>query len=283
MDTSAIVADMCQRARASAQVLARTSTGAKNSGLMRAADALEANREQLLAANAADMAAARTNALEAPLLDRLKLTEARITAMADGVRQVAALPDPVGEISGMHERPSGIEVGRMRVPLGVIGIIYESRPNVSADAGVLCCKSGNAVILRGGSEALNSNRIIADCLRDGLRAAELPEDGVQLVQQTDRELVSKLIGTPGNLDMVIPRGGRGLIERIQRDSQVPVLKHLDGVCHVYIDAAADPDMATAIAVNAKTRRYGVCNAMETLLIDRAIAERVSTRVDEALR
>ncbi len=263
-----------EQARAAARMMARAEAGAKNAALEAIAAALEAAEAELSAANSRDLEAGRRNGLEPALLDRLELTPPRIAAMADGVRQVAALPDPVGAIADLVQRPSGIQVGRMRVPLGVIGIIYESRPNVTADAAALCLKAGNAAVLRGGSEAFHSNTAIAGCIRTGLEEAGLPADGVQLVATTDRAAVGALITMDEYVDVLVPRGGKGLIERISRDATVPVIKHLDGVCHVYIDDRADDDKAIAIAVNAKTHRYGVCNAMETLLLHRGIAERV---------
>ncbi len=263
---------MGERARDAAAAVARAGTAAKNHALEAIADAIDASAADLAAENARDLEAGRGNGLAAPLLDRLELTPARIAAMAAGLRQIAALPDPVGEVSDLNRRPSGLEVGRMRVPLGVIGIIYESRPNVTADAAGLCLKAGNATILRGGSEAIHSNRAIAGCIRRGLTAAGLPEDAVQVVAITDRAAVGALITLDGLVDIVVPRGGKGLIERIAREATVPVIKHLDGVCHVYVDAAADLDKALAVAVNAKTYRYGICGAMETLLVDAAVAD-----------
>ena len=232
---------MGERARDAAAAVARAGTAAKNHALEAIADAIDASAADLAAENARDLEAGRGNGLAAPLLDRLELTPARIAAMAAGLRQIAALPDPVGEVSDLNRRPSGLEVGRMRVPLGVIGIIYESRPNVTADAAGLCLKAGNATILRGGSEAIHSNRAIAGCIRRGLAAAGLPEDAVQVVAITDRAAVGALITLDGLVDIVVPRGGKGLIERIAREATVPVIKHLDGVCHVYVDAAADLD------------------------------------------
>jgi len=222
--------------------------------------------QALQRANEADLAAGRERGLDAAMLDRLELTDARLEAMIEGLHQVAALPDPVGGITDLNYRPSGIQVGKMRVPLGVIGIIYESRPNVTIEAASLCIKSGNAVILRGGSEAIQSNQALASCIRAGLAAAGLPETLVQVVETTDRAAVGELITMPDFVDVIVPRGGKGLIERISRDARVPVIKHLDGICHVYIDDDAAADKALAIAVNAKTHRYGVCNAMETLLV-----------------
>ncbi|MDM8348055.1 glutamate-5-semialdehyde dehydrogenase [Pseudomonas sp. sp1636] len=258
-------------ARAAACVVARASTAQKNRALYAAAEALDAARAELSAANQLDLAAGRANGLEAALLDRLALTPARIDGMIEGLRQVASLADPVGAIRDMSYRPSGIQVGKMRVPLGVIGIIYESRPNVTIDAASLCLKSGNATILRGGSEAIHSNRAIAACIQRGLAAAELPAAAVQVVETTDRAAVGALIAMPEFVDVIVPRGGKSLIERVSRDARVPVIKHLDGICHVYVDALAELAKAQAIAFNAKTYRYGICGAMETLLVDQAVA------------
>jgi glutamate-5-semialdehyde dehydrogenase len=263
-----------RQARAAARAIGRADTAAKNRALSEIADRILAAEPSLQAANRLDLQGGRDNGLDEALLDRLTLTPARIRAMAEGVQQVAALPDPVGEISGMAYRPSGIQVGRMRVPLGVIGIIYESRPNVTADAAALCLKAGNACILRGGSEALNSNLAIASCIHAGLEAAGLPRTTVQVIQSGDRNLVGMLLKMKDAVDIIIPRGGKSLIERVARESAIPVLKHLDGICHVYIDEAADLQMARRIAVNAKTQRYGVCNAMETLLVAEKIAPAV---------
>ncbi len=263
-----------RQARAAGRLMARADSGAKDRALNAIADALEAQAEALAKANARDMEAGRANELEPALLDRLELTPARINAMAEGLRQIAALPDPVGGISDLNYRPSGIQVGRMRVPLGVVGIIYESRPNVTADAAGLCLKSGNAAILRGGSEALHSNRAIAACIRSGLESAGLPGDAVQVVETTDRAAVGALITMEESVDVIVPRGGKGLIERISREARVPVIKHLDGVCHVYVDDRADLDKAMAVAFNAKTQRYGTCNTMETLLVAAGIAEQL---------
>ena len=235
----------------------------------------------LAEANARDLAAGRAGGLDEAQLDRLELTPGRIDAMIEGLRQVAALTDPVGEITGLSYRPSGIQVGRMRVPLGVVGIIYESRPNVTVDAASLCLKSGNAAILRGGSEAIHSNGAIAACIGRGLAAAGLPAGAVQVVETTDRAAVGELITMPEYVDVVVPRGGKSLIERISAESRVPVIKHLDGVCHVYIDDGADFDKALAIATNAKTQRYGVCNAMETLLIAESVAKALLPRLAAA--
>ncbi len=271
------------RARAAGRVMARAETGAKNAALGAIAGAIEDRADWLAGENARDMRAGRQSGLDAALLDRLELTGSRISAMAEGLRQIAALPDPVGAIRDLNYRPSGIQVGRMRVPLGVIGIIYESRPNVTADAAGLCLKSGNAAILRGGSEAIHSNRAIASCIHAGLKAADLPAESVQVVETTDRAAVGELITMNDQVDVIVPRGGKGLIQRISRDASVPVIKHLDGVCHVYIDDQADPDKAERIAVNAKTQRYGTCNTMETLLVAQGIAESMLPRLAQRYR
>ena len=254
-----------------ARALARAGTGSRNAALEAVAASMDGRRRALAEANARDLEAARAAGLDDAVIDRLTLGDARIDAMIAGLRQVAALPDPVGAIEHLQPRPSGIRVGRMRVPLGVIGIIYEARPNVTADAAALCIKSGNACILRGGSESHHTNRAIGDCVAAGLAEAGLPAEAVQVVATTDRAAVGELLAAAGSVDLVIPRGGRSLIERVARESRIPVLKHLDGICHVYVDGAADPEQARAIAVNAKTHRLGVCNAMETLLVDRACA------------
>ena len=261
-------------AREASRVLARASTAQKNRALQAAARALDAARDELVAANEQDLAQGRANGLDAAMLDRLALTPKVIDSMIEGLRQVAALPDPIGEIRDMRYMPSGIQVGKMRVPLGVVGIIYESRPNVTIDAASLCLKSGNATILRGGSEAIHSNRAIARCIAQGLLEAELPAASVQVVETTDRAAVGALIAMPEYVDVIVPRGGKGLIERISRDARVPVIKHLDGICHVYIDVAADPQKAIRIADNAKTQRFAPCNTMETLLVHQAIAAEV---------
>jgi len=260
-----------RNARAAAQVIARAPTGAKNRALQAMAQRIENDREQILKANAADLEAANATGLSSALLDRLELTPERVSAMAQGLNQIAALADPVGEISAMNTRPSGITVGRMRVPLGVIGIIYESRPNVTADAAGLCLKSGNAAILRGGSEALNSNTAISDCLAQGLADAGLPEGVIQVLRTTDRSVVTAMLDSPEYLDVIVPRGGRGLMEKVSAESRVPVIRHLDGNCHVFVDEGASLDKAVEIAFNAKCRRYGVCGAMETLLLASPIA------------
>lgn len=273
-DISSYMRDKGQRARAAARIVAVADTGTKNAFLFALADLLVAHRRSLLSANADDLRAARAGQLDESLLDRLELTEARIAAMADGVRQVAALADPIGEITDLKMRPSGIQVGRMRVPLGVVGVIYESRPNVTADAASLCLKSGNAAILRGGSEALHSNQAIAECIRQALRDVGLPEAAVQVLDVTDRRTVAEMVAMPDYVDVIIPRGGKGLVAAVSENARVPVIKHLDGICHVYIDAAADLEKAIAVAVNAKTQRYGTCNTMETLLVDAAVAQQV---------
>ncbi|AIA75843.1 gamma-glutamyl phosphate reductase [Halomonas campaniensis] len=261
-----------QGARAAARELRRADTGLKNRALEAMASRLTASKQLILEANALDLQRGKETGLDAALLDRLALNDARIDAMVEGLHQVAALPDPVGEIDDMRYRPSGIQVGKMRVPLGVIGIIYESRPNVTLEAASLCLKSGNACLLRGGSEASASNAAISSCIQEGLADAGLPAESVQVVATTDRAAVGAMISMPEYVDVIIPRGGKSLIERISREATVPVIKHLDGVCHVYIDTTADPARALAIAVNAKTHRYGTCNTMETLLVDAPIAD-----------
>ena len=267
-----------EQARSAGQVIARTPTGAKNRALEAMARQIEGARDRILEANAADLEAANRTGLSSALLDRLELTPERVGAMAEGLAQIASLPDPVGEISDMSPRPSGITVGKMRVPLGVIGIIYESRPNVTADAAGLCLKSGNAAILRGGSEALHSNGAIGDCLARGLAEAGLPESVIQVLKTTDRSAVSAMLQSPHYLDVIVPRGGRGLIEKVSAESQVPVIRHLDGNCHVFVDDHADVDKAVEIAFNAKCRRYGVCGAMETLLLASSVAAAVLERL-----
>jgi len=260
-----------QRARAAAAELAMAEPGVKNAALKAIAGELERQRSAIREANARDLAQGRADGLDAALLDRLELNDDRIDAMIEGLTQIIALPDPVGEITDMDYRPSGIQVGKMRVPLGVIGIIYESRPNVTIDAAALCLKSGNASILRGGKEAIHSNQSIAACVRAGLEQAGLPGAAVQVVETTDRAAVGQLLKMKSFVDVIIPRGGKGLIERVAAEAEIPVIKHLDGICHVYIDDQADLDKARAIAINAKTRRYGVCNAMETLLVAEGVA------------
>ena len=271
-DLAGYMRGLGEGARAAARELSRSGTAARNRALTASAEAIRASRAELLAANRRDLDAGRD--LESALADRLELTEARIEAMALGLEEIAALPDPVGEVTDVRSRPTGIQVGRMRVPLGVVGIIYESRPNVTADAGGLCLKAGNAVILRGGSEAIHSNRAIAECVRAGLAEAGLPADAVQVVETTDRRAVGELLRLDEFVDVIVPRGGKGLIERVMTESRIPVIKHLDGICHVFIDERADPDKALRVAYNAKTQRYGTCCTMETLLVDRAIAPEV---------
>ena len=266
MDVIHYMDELGRAARAASRVVAASSTAIRNTALLAARDALDAARVELLEANRQDLERARAADLEAPLVDRLELSSSRIDAMLEGLSQVAALPDPVGSISNMNTMPSGIQVGQMRVPLGVIGIIYESRPNVTVEAASLCLKAGNAAILRGGSEALASNCAIAKCLALGLSEAGLPGSAVQVVNTADRAAVGRLIAMPEFVDVIVPRGGKSLIERISAESRVPVIKHLDGICHIYIDDTAEAEMAVALAVNAKTQRYGTCNTMETLLL-----------------
>ncbi len=265
--------DVGRRARAAARLVARADTPTKNRALIATAAALRRELAALISANAADVDAARAGGKDAAFIDRLTLSPKSVEAMAQGLEQVASLADPVGQVSDVRERPSGIKVGRMRVPLGVIGIIYESRPNVTADAAALCLKAGNATILRGGAESIRSNRAIAACVREGLRAAGLPEDAVQVVDTPDRSAVGELLRMNRYVDIIVPRGGKSLIERVMAESRIPMIKHLDGVCHVYIDQNADLDKAVRIADNAKTQRYGTCNTMECLLVHSAIAER----------
>src|SRR6476469_8827938 len=274
MDIQNYMVTVGQQARAASRLVAKADTATKNRALTLTAEAIERDVARLLAANALDLDAARAKKLDAPLIDRLTLTEKSIADMADGLRQIAQLPDPIGEISELKQQPSGIKVGRMRVPLGVIAIIYESRPNVTADAAGLCLKAGNACILRGGSEALHSNQAIAECVHAGLKAAGLPETAVQVIETTDRAAVGELLRMNEYVDIVVPRGGKSLIERVMQESRIPMIKHLDGVCHVYIDDKADIEKAVHIADNAKTQRLGTCNTMETLLIARGIADRV---------
>jgi glutamate-5-semialdehyde dehydrogenase len=271
-DIAEYMKQLGSRARAASRVLAGSPTALKNQALEAIAEALDQARDSLVAQNRLDLDAGREKGLDPALLDRLELTTPRIDSMIEGVRQIAALSDPIGEVFGMKYQPSGIQVGHMRVPLGVVGIIYESRPNVTADAAALCLKSGNATILRGGSEAYHSNQAIAACIQAGLSTAGLPEAAVQVVATTDRAAVGELIAMPAFVDVIIPRGGKGLIERISREARVPVIKHLDGICHVYIDDQADVGKAFDIAMNSKTQRYGTCNTMETLLVAREIAE-----------
>ena len=283
LDLKSYVRGLGQAARTAARELAKADTGAKNRALAAMAAELRTQRERLLEANRGDVAQAAKDGRDAAFVDRLTLTPALVEQMAAGLEQVALLPDPVGQVSQRVRRPSGIEVARMRVPLGVIGIIYESRPNVTADAAGLCVKAGNACILRGGSEALHSNQAIAACVRAGLRAAGLPETAVQMVEVADRAAVGELIQMHEFVDIIVPRGGKELISRLMRESRIPMLKHLDGVCHVYVDDAADPAMAVRIADNAKTQRYGTCNTMETLLVAEGIAPRVLPEIGRIFR
>ena len=269
------------KARAASRLIAAAPTATKNNALLAIAQELDKSRITLVAENQKDLAAGKANGLDSAMLDRLTLKPATIDAMIEGLRQVAALPDPCGEITDMSYRPTGIQVGKMRVPLGVVGIIYESRPNVTIDAASLCLKSGNAAILRGGSEAIHSNRAIAHCLQAGLKAVGLPREVVQVIETTDRAAVGELITMPQYVDVIVPRGGKGLIERISSEAKVPVIKHLDGICHVYIDATADLEKAFVIAINAKTHRYGVCNAMETLLVQEQVAPAILPRLAAA--
>jgi len=274
MNVQAYMKEVGRKARAASRVIARSSTHTRNAALSAIAAAITRDADRLLAANALDLEAARERSLEPALVDRLALSRAHIATMADGLLQIAALPDPIGEITGLKYRPSGIQVGQMRVPLGVVGIIYESRPNVTADAAALCIKSGNAAILRGGSEAIHCNTAIATCVQEGLTAAGLPPAVVQVVETTDRAAVGELIKLRDEVDVIVPRGGKGLIERLMQDSRIPMIKHLHGVCHVYIDDRADIDKAIRIADNAKTQRLGTCNTMETLLVAQGIASKV---------
>lgn len=283
MDIKQYMQQLGQQARQAGRAISKAETSQKNRALLSIAEVIAAGSADLVIENQKDLQAAKDNGMDAASLDRLQLTPARIEAMIEGLKQVAALPDPVGEISGLSYRPSGIQVGQMRVPLGVIGIIYESRPNVTIDAAALCLKAGNACILRGGSESIHSNRAIAACIAQGLAAADLPQQAVQVVETTDRAAVGELITLKEFVDVIVPRGGKSLIERISAEATIPVIKHLDGICHVYIDAKADIEKAVAIAVNAKTHRYGVCNAMETLLVSEAIAGQVLPILAEKYR
>ncbi len=274
MDIKAYMQGLGLQARKAAREISRADSGKKNQALLKIAEVLEINQALLISENQKDLEAGQQNGLDAASLDRLAITPKGVQAMIEGLKQVAALPDPVGEISDLNYRPSGIQVGQMRVPLGVIGIIYESRPNVTVDAAALCLKSGNACILRGGSEAIHSNQAIAACITQGLEAADLPVEAVQIVATPDRDAVGELITMKKYVDVIVPRGGKSLIARISKDATIPVIKHLDGICHVYIDDKADIAKAIKIAINAKTHRYGVCNAMETLLVADGIAAKV---------
>ncbi|MGV8893269.1 MAG: glutamate-5-semialdehyde dehydrogenase [Burkholderiaceae bacterium] len=296
MDIKQYMHDLGQKARTASRAMAKADTAAKNQALLTIAAAIRRDAAVLCAANEQDMAAARASGLTDAMLDRLSLSDKAIATMAEGLEQIVSLSDPIGEISNLKFRPSGIQVGQMRVPLGVIGIIYEARPNVTVDAAGLCIKSGNATILRGGSEAIQCNRALAKIVQEGLAAAGLPQDAVQIIETTDRAAVGELITMPQYVDVIVPRGGKGLIERLMRESRVPMIKHLDGICHVYIDDKADIEKATAVAFNAKCHRYGTCNTMETLLVARALApvilpklatlyagKEVELRADEAAR
>ena len=278
MDVRTYMHDIGRRARAASRAMARADTPTKNRALLAIAAALRRDAGKLLAANADDVTQAKVDGLDPAMVDRLTITPKSVEAMAQGVEQVADLADPIGAITDVQKRPTGIEVGKMRVPLGVIGIVYEARPNVTADAAALCLKSGNATILRGGKEAIRANQAIAACVRQGLTAAGLPEDAVQVVETTDRAAVGELLRMNDYVDIIVPRGGKSLIERIMAESRIPTIKHLDGVCHVYIDDRADLDKAVRIADNAKTQRYGTCNTMETLLVAEGIAAMVLPRL-----
>ena len=283
MDVHHYMTELGRKARAASRQMAAADTNAKNRALLAMRDALDGARAALASANRQDLERGRANGLDAALLDRLELKPATIDTMLEGLAQVAALTDPIGAITDLNYRPSGIQVGKMRVPLGVIGIIYESRPNVTVEAASLCLKSGNATVLRGGSEAIHSNQAIAACIRQGLAAAGLPEAAVQVVETTDRAAVGAMITMPQYIDVIVPRGGKGLIERISNEARVPVIKHLDGICHVYIDDAADLEKAFRVALNAKTQRYGTCNTMETLLVAQSVAQQILSRLAEAYR
>ena len=283
-DTAALMAEIGHKARAAARPLAIASAERKYAALVAMADAIVRGEAEILNANAIDMANGEEAGLSPAMLDRLKLDPQRIRAIADGIRTIAELPDPVGNVIAGWDRPNGLHIERVRTPLGVIGVIYESRPNVTADAGALCLKAGNAVILRGGSDSLNSSGAIHACLAEGLKAASLPQDAIQLVPVSDRAAVGEMLkGLDSNLDVIIPRGGRSLVERVQTEARVPVFAHLEGICHLYIDRSADLDMAVKIAVNAKMRRTGICGAAETLLVDRAVAGTHLVPVLTALR
>jgi glutamate-5-semialdehyde dehydrogenase len=274
MDIKHYMNEIGQRARKASRAMAKADTGAKNRALLLLAASIRRDADVLRAANRRDFDAARDSGLAPAMLDRLTLSDNAIATMAEGLEQIVALPDPIGEISNMKYRPTGIQVGQMRVPLGVIGIIYEARPNVTVDAAGLCIKSGNATILRGGSEAIHCNQALAKLVKEGLAGAGLPADAVQIIETTDRAAVGELITMPQYVDVIVPRGGKGLIERLMKESKVPMIKHLDGICHVYIDDKADIDKAIKIAFNAKCHRYGTCNTMETLLVARAVAPKI---------
>jgi glutamate-5-semialdehyde dehydrogenase len=282
-DTAALMAEIGRKARAASRPLATASTQSKDAALLAMAAAILRNEKAILDANAIDVTNGQEAGLAPSSMDRLMLTPARVKAMAEGVREVAALKNPVGEVIAAWDRPNGLHIERVRTPLGVIGVIYESRPNVTADAGALCLKAGNPVILRGGSDSINSSSAIHACLVEGLKAAGLPEDSIQLVPTTDRAAVGEMLaGLDGNLDVIIPRGGKSLVARVQKEARVPVFAHLEGICHLYIDGSADLDMAKKIAVNAKMRRTGICGAAETLLVDRSVAATHLVPILEAL-
>ena len=283
MNMQQYMTDIARQAREASRLIRSSSTDARNQALLRAADSILNSAEYLQQQNRLDLEQGQSCGLSAPMLDRLELTTARIESMVEGLRQISALSDPVGEISDVSVRPSGIEVSRMRIPIGVIGIIYESRPNVTADAGGLCLKSGNATILRGGSEAFHSNQAIAKCLADGLQHAGLHPHAIQYIETTDRSAVDAMLELDEYIDVIIPRGGKGLIERITSRSRIPVIKHLDGNCHVYVDTEADHRKAIDIIMNSKTHRYGVCNAAETLLLARNRAEEILSQVAPTLK
>ena len=281
-DVTAYMQNVGKEARAASRALAAANTGDKNAALMAIHDVLKNAKQDILAANTVDMDNGQKNDLDAALLDRLELNDARFDGMLQGLKDVAALPDPIGEVTDMTYRPSGIHLGKMRVPLGVVGMIYESRPNVTLEAASLALKSGNAIILRGGSEAFESNQAIARCILEGLKNVGMSEYSVQVLETTDRAAVGELITMTEYVDVIVPRGGKGLIERISRDARVPVIKHLDGNCHTFIDSDADPEIAINVSVNAKTHRYGTCNTMETLLVDEAIADELLPKIAEAI-
>jgi len=283
MDIKPYMEKIGKKARIASKVIASADSETKKLALTFIAEALNSNRQKILKANSIDLENGERGGLDYSLMDRLELNESRISAMIDGVHQIISLPDPIGEITDLTDRPSGVRLGKMRVPLGVIGIIYESRPNVTIDAASLCLKSGNSTILRGGSEAIKSNQAISNCIKEGLSSAKLPESIVQLVETTDRQAVGKLITMSDYVDIIVPRGGKGLIKRIMQEAQIPMIKHLDGICHVYIDDKADLEMAFNIALNSKTHRYGVCNAMETLIIAEGIAKNILPRLAEAYK
>ena len=281
-DVTAYMQNVGKEARAASRALAAANTGDKNAALMAIHEVLKSAKQDILAANTVDMDNGQKNDLDAALLDRLELNDARFDGMLQGLKDVAALPDPIGEVTDMTYRPSGIHLGKMRVPLGVVGMIYESRPNVTLEAASLALKSGNAIILRGGSEAYESNQAIAKCILEGLKNVGMSEYSVQVLETTDRAAVGELITMTDYVDVIVPRGGKGLIERISRDARVPVIKHLDGNCHTFIDSDADPKIAINVSVNAKTHRYGTCNTMETLLVDEAIADELLPKIAEAI-